>query len=332
MPDLRRFGQTLSRILPFLAQEKMQREQIRRYLESNLQELAAREASQGRLQTQEAQDAIARTLAGSTTQSLEGLLGGQLRMPGALTEVLDPRYTGGIRVPPEYAGEVEAAKNAVVNMGVQFQSDQPISQENLLGSVLAQKPELVQDILKAGKAGELERGRQALTERGYGLEERGLGIREKELAAREKEAKGGGAKDAAAVMKEAQNDREASILKYGGVGQIFGLAPDAKRALKSSIKNANRRINTAAISAGIESPIKAPQEMFKAGLAILSRYAAKGELPSWYDLLFLGYDPDFVFGLQDVLEKPDKKAKVAPEENMKRALALLQQILEGKVE
>ena len=331
MPDLRKFGQTLNRILPFLANEKMQRENIRRWLESNLQELSAREASQGRIQDQMTANSIKETLARSLAQYFETVPGGQFAMPGALKTTL-PGFTSGIEELPNAPAELDAVTQNLVDIYNQFQTGEKISPEALRAVVGRVKGDIPLDVVKGSVTSGLERGRQALTERGYGLEERGLGIREKELAAREKEAKGVGAKDAAAVMKEAQNDREASILKYGGVGQIFGLAPDAKRALKSSIKNANRRINAAAVSAGIESPIKAPQEMFKAGLAILSRYATKGELPSWYDLLFLGYDPDFVFGLQEVLEKPDKKSKAPAEDSLKRAQALLQAILEGKVE
>jgi len=331
MPDLRKFGQTLSRILPFLANEKMQREQIRRWLESNLQEISARESSQGRIQDQMTRNAIKETLARSLSQYFETVPGGQFAMPGALKTTL-PGFTTGIEELPNAPAELDAVTQNLVDIYNQFQTGEKISPEALRAVVGRVKGDIPLDVVKGSVTSGLERGRQALTERGYGLEERGLGIREKELAAREKEAGVGGKKDAAAVMKEAQNDREASILKYGGVGQIFGLAPDAKRALKSSIKNANRRIDAAAVSAGIESPIKAPQEMFKAGLAILSRYATKGELPSWYDLLFLGYDPDFVFGLQEVLEKPDKKAKAPAEDSLKRAQALLQAILEGKVE
>jgi len=331
MPDLRKFGQTLNRILPFLANEKMQRENIRRWLESNLQELSAREASQGRIQDQMTANAIKESLARSLSQYFETVPGGQYAMPGALKTTL-PGFTSGIEELPNAPAELDAVTQNLVDIYNQFQTGEKISPEALRAVVGRVKGDIPLDVVKGSVTSGLERGRQALTERGYNLEERGLGIREKELAVKEKEAKVGGAKDAAAVMKEAQNDREASILKYGGVGQIFGLAPDAKRALKSSIKNANRRINAAAVSAGIESPIKAPQEMFKAGLAILSRYATKGELPSWYDLLFLGYDPDFVFGLQEVLEKPDKKAKAPAEDSLKRAQALLQAILEGKVE
>ena len=331
MPDLRRFGQTLSRILPFLASEKMQRENIRRWLESNLQELSAREASQGRIQDQMTANAIKESLARSLSQYFETVPGGQYAMPGALKTTL-PGFTSGIEELPNAPAELDAVTQNLVDIYNQFQTGEKISPEALRAVVGRVKGDIPLDVVKGSVTSGLERGRQALTERGYNLEERGLGIREKELAVKEKEVKVGGAKDAAAVMKEAQNDREASILKYGGVGQIFGLAPDAKRALKSSIKNANRRINAAAVSAGIESPIKAPQEMFKAGLAILSRYATKGELPSWYDLLFLGYDPDFVFGLQEVLEKTDKKAKAPAEDSLKRAQALLQAILEGKDE
>jgi len=330
MPDLRRFGQTLSRILPFLANEKMQRDQVRRWLESNLQEISAREASQGRLQNQSTSNAIKETLARSLSQYFETVPGGQYRMPGALKTTL-PGFTTGIEELPNAPAELDAVTQNLVDIYNQFQTGEKISPDALRAVVGRVKGDIPLDVVKGSVSRGLERGRQGLTERGYNLEERGLGIREKELAVKEKEVKGGGAKDAAAVMKEAQNDREASILKYGGVGQIFGLAPDAKRALKSSIKNANRRIDAAAVSAGIESPIKAPREMFKAGLAILSRYATKGELPSWYDLLFLGYDPDFVFGLQDVLERPDKKSKAPAEDSLKRAQALLQAILEGKV-
>jgi hypothetical protein len=317
--------------LPFLAQEKQQREQVRRWLESNLQENAAREASQTRLQDLGTANAIKETLARSLSQYFETVPGGQFAMPGALKTTL-PGFTSGIEELPNAPAELDAVTKNLVDIYNQFQTGEKISPEALRAVVGRVKGDIPLDVVKGSVTSGLERGRQALTERGYGLEERGLGVREKELGAKERELKGGGAKDAAAVMKEAQNDREASILKYGGVGQIFGLAPDAKRALKSSIKNANRRINAAAVSAGIESPIKAPQEMFKAGLAILSRYATKGELPSWYDLLFLGYDPDFVFGLQDVLERPDKKSKAPAEDSLKRAQALLQQILEDKVE
>lgn len=331
MPDLRRFGATLNRILPFLANEKMQREQVRRWLESNLQEIEAREASQGRLIDQGTRNAIMESLARSLGQYFENVPGGQFAMPGALKSAI-PGYTEGIESTPEMAANLGEVQKAIVDMYGQFQGGQGISPDALRAVVTRIGGNIPLEIVKAGESGKLERGRQVLTSRGYDIEEKGQEIRKRELGIREGELKGGGAKDAAAVMKEAQNDREASILKYGGVGQIFGLAPDAKRALKSSIKNANRRIDAAAVSAGIESPIKAPQEMFKAGLAILSRYATKGELPSWYDLLFLGYDPDFVFGLQEVLEKPDKKSKAPAEDSLKRAQALLQQILEGKVE
>lgn len=331
MPDLRRFGQTLSRILPFLANEKMQRDQVRRWLESNLQEISAREASQGRLQNQSTSNAIKETLARSLSQYFETVPGGQYRMPGALKTTL-PGFTTGIEELPNAPAELDAVTQNLVDIYNQFQTGEKISPDALRAVVGRVKGDIPLDVVKGSVSSGLERGRQGLTERGYNLEERGLGIREKELAVKEKEVKGGGAKDAAAVMKEAQNDREASILKYGGVGNIFGLSADATQALKASIKNANRRIAAAAVSAGIESPIKAPQEMFKAGLAILTRYATKGELPSWYDLLFLGYDPDFVFGLQKVLERPNEKGNAPNEKLMKQAMALIQAIQTGKVE
>jgi len=332
MPDLRKFGQTLNRILPFLANEKMQRENIRRWLESNLQELSAREASQGRLQTQEAQDVIARILGASTTEALEPIAGGRQQMPKALMETLAPRYTGGIRVPPEYSGEVTLINTALEDMTAQAQSGQDISREVIraLGTQVA--PGIYQDMVKASMAGKLERGRQSHDINVLAKDIAGQKLRERELDIQEKGLGVGGKKDAAAVMKEAQNDREASILKYGGVGNIFGLSDDAEQALKGSIKNANRRIDAASKAAGIESPIKTPQEMLKAGLAILTRYGTKGELPSWYDLLFLGYDPDFVFGLQKILEKPDEKANAPNEKLMKQAMALIQAIQTGRVE
>lgn len=331
MADLRRFGQTLNRILPFLANEKMQREQVRMWLERSLQEIEAREASQGRLIDQGTRNAIMEALARSTAQYYEKVPGGQFAMPGALKSAI-PGYTEGIESTPEMAANLAEVQKAIVDMYGQFQGGQEISPDALRAVVTRIGGDIPLEMVKGQASNVLERGRQVLTEKGQAIDIEGQKIRREELAVKKGEVKTGGAKDAAAVMKEAQNDREASILKYGGVGQIFGLAPDAKRALKSSIKNANRRIDAVAVSAGIESPIKAPQEMFKAGLAILSRYATKGELPSWYDLLFLGYDPDFVFGLQDVLEKPDKKAKSPTDDSLKRAQALLQAILEGKVE
>lgn len=330
--DLRQFGATLSRILPFLAQEKMQRDQIRQWLERNLQEISAREASQARLQTQEAQDAIARILAQSTTQHLEPIPGGGLQMPAELMRRLDPRYTAGIRVPPEMTGELGSLTDALTQMYGQFQEGQTISPDILRAVVTQVKGDIPAEIVTRGESGKLTRGQQALTSRGYDLEERGLGIREEELAAREREAGGVGRKDAAAVMKEAQNDIDLAIKQYSGVGSFMSASPDSKRALSAIVKKANKRIDDAAKSLGIESPIKTREEMFKAGLAILSRYATQGELPSSYYLILMGYDPDFVFGLENALIRPGGKGEPAPEENMRKALAMIQAILGGKVE
>ena len=108
-----------------------------------------------------------------------------------------------------------------------------------------------------------------------------------------------------------------------GVGQIFGLMPEAKRALKASIKNANVLIEAASKELGLESPIKTRDEMFKVGIAILSRFAQEGVLPDWYTLLYQGYDPDFVFGLQAVLVKPDKKTAAPEKAGMEKAILRL---------
>lgn len=342
MPDLRRFGATLSRILPFLAQEKAQRENIRRWLESNLQELAAREASEGRtILAREA--STARGQARGAAYNIEDIFGkgvaeGLKGKPGAgdlLAQRLRvgiPGSTAGIVEDPNAAARINEERTAVFDLFAPTMNELGLPREQQAAIVNNMPEDELRQYLTSSQATVTARGGQALTGRGYDLEERGLGYRERELGIRERELKGGGAKDAAAVMKEAQNDREAAIKQYAGVGAFLRPMPEAQRALTASIKNANRRIDAAAVSAGIESPIKKPQLMFKVGLSILSSYATKGELPSWYDMLFAGYDPDFVFGLQNVLEKPATETKGPDRDRMQKAFNLLQAILEGKAE
>jgi hypothetical protein len=344
MPDLRQFANTLSRIMPFLAQEKMQRENIRRWLESNMQELAAREASQGRLQTQEASDAASRILLGMLGKFYENKLGGPEMAPGAFKATV-PGLTGGIEELPGAAAKLEEAKNAFTDMTTQFQANQEITPQvtRVLSTQLP--PNEILDMYKAAKLAGLTRGGQVLTERGYNLEERGLGYRgqeleqkKAELEQRKVEAKGGGAKDAAAVIKEAWNDLEASLKQVAGVGGFYGpagLDPETKQGLRASIRNAQRKIDTASKAVGIESPIKTGEQMRVARDKILSDYAAGPESYNWYYLLFLGYDPDFVFNLQKQVEKPDKKSKgsrVEDEAMMKRAMALIEAMRGGKVD
>lgn len=238
MPDLRQFANTLSKILPFLAQEKMQRENIRRYLESNLQENAAREATASRLQTQEVQDAIARTLAGSTTQSLENISGGRLQMPRALTEVLDPRYTGGLRVPPEYAGDVARINEAITNMNTQFQSGQPISEDisRVLSTQVA--PGILQDIVQTGESGKLERGRQA-------IDIAGQEIRKGELAAQESKVTGekGKTTEIKALLSSTQQQIR-TLQKQLELGAFGGLSGVDQPAVQAQVESLSKKVDT----------------------------------------------------------------------------------------
>ena len=310
MPDLRRFGQTLSRILPFLANEKMQRENIRRWLESNLQELSAREAAEGRtILAREA--STGRTQAQGAAYNIEDIWGKGAAealkgKPGAgdlLTQRLKvglPGSTAGIVEDPNAAARINEERNALIDLFGPSLVEMGIRREAVPQIIYNMPEDELRQWAESSRANITARSGQALTGRGYDLEERGLGIREKELEQRKVEAKGGGAKDAAAVMKEAWNDLESSLKQVAGVGGFYGpagLSPETKQGLNASIKNAQRKIDTASKAAGIESPIKTGEEMRVARDKILSDYAAGPESYNWYYLLFLGYDPDFVFDL-----------------------------------
>lgn len=334
MPDLRRFGQTLNRILPFLANEKMQREQVRRWLESNLQEIEAREASTARGQARGAEYDAALNLLGSIGRSGEKRAGAEWALPGQY-KAIAPGITGGIE---ELPGAAEKREEVKRNMGVaatQAQLGLKIPPA-VIGQLVDQLPSNeVFDLAQAIESAGLKRVDQAFAEKQLAKDIYGQKLRERELDIQEKGLKGGGAKDAAAVMKEAQNDLETSLKQVAGVGGFYGpagLASETKQALKASIGNAQRKIDAASKAAGIESPIKTKEERDEDELAIVSHYVKQGELPNWYTLIFLGYDPEFVFNLRDRLEKPDKKSKVSDENMMKKAMALLETMRGGKVD
>ncbi len=329
--DLDRLGQALSRVLPFLAQEKAQREQIRQWLERSLQEISAREESQRRLATDASKNAIMEKAAGDIGAYFRDVPGGAFFLPGYLKSVI-PAAAEGIVDDPGNRNVFDDVTKNLTDIYGQFQTGQPISTDALRAVVGRVAGDIPKEILTKAAANKLEGSSQALTSRGLDLEASGQEIRRRELEQKGKDA--GKDKDTTnlGIVKEAQNDRDAAIQKYGGVGQIFGLMPEAKRALKASIKNANVRIDQASRAMGVESPIKSREEMFKVGIAILARFGKDGVLPDWFTLLYQGYDPDFVFGLQEVFEKPDKKKKTPDGNAQARALALLQAISEGKVE
>ena len=329
--DLSQFGNSLSKILPFLAQEKAQRDQIRQWLQRSLQEIAAREASQKRVNLDSTQNAILERTAGALGDIYKDIPGGQFSLPGYLKSVL-PSVTQDIVTGPENQAAADEVTNQLTNIYGQFQAGQPIDVNALRAVVGRIAGDIPKDIITKAAANKLEGGSQALTSRGLDLEASGQGLRKAELAQKNKDEKTTKDTTNLGILKEAQNDRDVAIQKYGGVGQIFGLMPDAKRALKASIKNANARIDQASRTMGVESPILTREEMFKAGIVIVSRFAQEGVLPDWYTLLYQGYDPDFVFGLQEVFEKPNKKAKTTDKDAQTRALALLQALSEGKVE
>ena len=329
--DLDRIGNVLSRVLPFLAQEKAQREQVRLWLERTLQENAAREASQRRLNTEATQNAILERAAAALGDYWKDVPGGQYALPGYLKRVL-PTVTGDIVASPEDAALGDAVTKNLTDIYGQFQAGQTISPDALRAVVGRIAGDIPMDIVTKAAANTLERNSQSLTGRGLDLEASSQDIRRAELAERKADKKPERNTTAEGVIKEAQNDRDVAIQKYGGVGQIFGLMPEAKRALKASIKNANTRIDAASKELGVETPIKTRDEMFKVGIAILSRFAQEGVLPDWFTLLYQGYDPDFVFGLQEALVKPDKKAAEPNKAGMEKAMALLQALAEGKVE
>lgn len=329
--DLDRIGSSLSRILPFLAQEKAQREQIRLWLQRSLQEIAAREASQRRLSDEATQNTIMERAAAALGDIYKDVPGGQFMLPAFLKRVL-PTMTGNIVAAPEDQGAADEVTNRLTDIYSQFQAGETIDPDALRAVVGRVAGDIPKDVVTKAAANALERSQQGLTGRGYDLEARSLDIREQELSERKSEAQKEPKTNAEALIKEAQNDRDVAIQKYGGVGQIFGLMPEAKRALKATIKNANVRLDQAYKMLGAESPIKTRDEMFKVGIAILARYAQEGVLPDWFTLLYQGYDPDFVFGLQEALEKPDKKAATPDKAGMERAMALLQAMAEGKVE
>ena len=329
--DLSQFANSLRSVLPFLAQEKAQREQVRQWLERSLQEIAAREESQRRLNTDATQNAILERTAGALGDIYKDIPGGQFSLPGYLKSVL-PTVTGNIVATPEDQAAADEVTNQLTNIYGQFQAGQPISTDALRAVVGRIAGDIPKDIVTKAAANKLETSSQALTGRGLDLEASGQDIRRAELSQKKTDATKEPKTGAEGVIKEAQNDRDVAIQKYGGVGQIFGLMPDAKRALKATIKNANTRIDAASRTLGVESPIKTREEMFKVGIAILARFGKEGLLPDWYTLLYQGYDPDFVFGLQDALQKPDKKATAIDKGGMDRAMALLEALAKGQVE
>jgi len=335
MPDLRQFANTLSRIMPFLAQEKMQRENIRRWLESNLQELAAREASEGRTILARGEE-TGRAQARGAAYNIEDIFGkgiaeGLKGKPGAMDLLAQrlkvglPGSTAGIVEDPNAAARINEERTAVFNLFSPAMTKMGLPRE-VQGSIInnMSDSELRQFVVAQGG--------QTLEEKQLAKDIEGQKIRREELAFQKEGLKGGGAKDAAAAMKEAQNDIDLATKQYAGVGSFLTASPDAKKALTAIIKKANNRIDTAAKSLGIESPIKNRQEMLEDGLSILSRYAATGAFPRSYDLILMGYDPDFVFGLEDSLKKSDKKVEPTERERMNKALAMIKAILEGKVE
>ena len=83
----------------------------------------------------------------------------------------------------------------------QFQAGQEISPDALRAVVTRIKGDIPLEIVKGSQANILERGRQALTEKGQAIDIAGQKLREKELEARGKETAVSGNKDAAAVMK-----------------------------------------------------------------------------------------------------------------------------------
>ena len=327
--EMDRIGNALSRVLPFLAQEKAQREQIRQWLLRSLQEIAAREDSQRRLAADATQNAVMEKIAGDIGTYFRDVPGGAFVLPGYLKSVI-PKAAEGIVDEPGNRGVYDEVTKNLTDIYGQFQSGQEISTDALRTVVGRIAGDIPKDIITKAATNKLEANSQTLTSRGLDLEASGQELRKRELDQKDKDKKTEKDTTNLGIVKEAQNDRDVAIQKYGGVGQIFGLMPDAKRALKASIKNANARIDQASKAMGVESPILTREEMFNSGLVILARFASEGVLPDWYSLLYQGYDPDFVFGLQEVFTKPEKKkGGTADKDAQARALALLQAIQNG---
>lgn len=327
--ELDRIGNALSRVLPFLAQEKAQREQVRQWLLRSLQEIAAREDSQRRLAADATRNAIMEKVAGDVGAYFRDVPGGAFFLPGYLKSVI-PTAAEGIVDDLANRGIYDEVTKNLTDIYGQFQSGQDISADALRAVVGRIAGDIPKDIITKAAANKLEASSQEIAKERNRLEGTSQDIRRRELEQKGKDEKATKDTTNLGIIKEAQNDRDVAIQRYGGVGQIFGLMPDAKRALKASIKNANARIDQASKAMGVESPILTREEMFTAGLAILSRFASEGVLPDWYTLLYQGYDPDFVFGLQEVFTKPGKK-KGAPSDKdaQARALALLKALQQG---
>jgi hypothetical protein len=332
MADWAGASATLNRIMPFLANEKAQRQQVADWLARNLQQIQAQEEANRRNAAAAARDRIAETLATNYLGAVKDIPGSQNFMGAGLMENLSPEYTGGIVVPPDAAAKAEAVKKALVGAYGQYQGGQPLDQ-SVLNALVTQVPEKIPlELVTGGAKNRLETSQQGLTAAGQKLTEKGQGLEARRIAVEEgklklEQNKPAGGKDAAAMMKEADNDIDAAIQKYAGVGQLWASTPEAQKALNAIIKSANVKRGAAAVSIGLESPIKTPAEMQMAGVAILNRFVQTHEIPNWYVLIKQGYDPDFVWGLHDALEKPSKVVKDPNSDAVAKAMAMLQQML-----
>jgi hypothetical protein len=317
--------------MPFLAQQKAEREQVREWLARNLQQIQAQEAANRRNAAAAAQDRIAEILATNYAGAVKDIPGSQNFMTSGLMENLSPEYTGGLMVPPDAAAKADAVKKALVSGYGQYQGGQPLD-PSVLNALVAQVPEKIPlELVTGGAKNRLETSQQGLTKTGQDLTKSGQGLEARRIAVEEgklklEQNKPAGGKDLISQMKEAQNDRSSALQKYAGVGQMLPPSPEAQKALTAEIKYANSRIDASAKGIGFDSPIKTAKEMQMVGLTILNRFLQTHEIPNWYTLLEQGYDPDFVFGLHDALEKPNKAVKDPDAAAMAKAAAILQQL------
>jgi len=119
MPDIQRFHEAMAKIIPIILQVELEKQRQKRYLENNLAEYAAYEASRKRLQEQASADDIVQEV----VRSAGGWARNQPFSPSTMTEslrgVLTPELMA--RLPlqgqaPAMADKTEAARPALVRI------------------------------------------------------------------------------------------------------------------------------------------------------------------------------------------------------------------------